>query len=410
MTTETETLTTERTVPVRPPAPLPRRLTRILSLDDFEPAVARYLPRPIFSFVSSGAQDCHSLRANRAAYAEYSFVTRVMRDVSQRSQATELFGRTYASPFGIAPLGLNALSAYRGDIVLARMAAEAGIPMMLSGSSLIPMEDVAAERTGAWFQAYLPGDEPRTVALVERVLRAGYTTLVLTLDTPVAANRENNVRAGFSIPLRPGVRLAWDGLSHPRWLFGTFLRTLRRHGMPHFENSYATRGVPILSPDVLRSYSERGHLHWGHLDSVRRLWPGTLIVKGVLSADDARQAQARGVDGVIVSNHGGRQLDGAVAPLRVLPAIVAACPSLTVMIDGGIRRGADVLKALALGAKFAFVGRPFGYAAALAGEAGVRHAIGILRSEVDRDMGLLGVTRLTELNETHLFRHRGDIP
>jgi len=161
---------------------------------------------------------------------------------------------------------------------------------------------------------------------------------------------------------------------------------------------------------VLRSYSERGHLHWGHLDCVRRLWPGTLIVKGVLSADDARQAQARGVDGVIVSNHGGRQLDGAVAPLRVLPPIVAACPGLTVMIDGGIRRGADVLKALALGAKFAFVGRPFGYAAALAGEAGVRHAIGILRSEVDRDMGLLGVTRLTELNETQLFRHRGDTP
>ncbi|HEY0164873.1 MAG TPA: alpha-hydroxy acid oxidase, partial [Sphingomicrobium sp.] len=403
-----ETLTTDGALPARQPAALPRRLTRILSLDDFESAVAGHLPRPIFSFVSSAAQDGHSLRANRAAYAEYSFVTRVLRDVSQRSQAAELFGRTYASPFGIAPLGLNALSAYRGDIVLARMAAEAGIPMVLSGSSLIRLEDVAAERAGAWFQAYLPGDEPRTVALVERVLEAGYTTLVLTLDTPVAANRENNVRAGFSIPLRPGLRLAWDGLSHPRWLFGTFLKTLWRHGMPHFENSYATRGVPILSPDVLRSYAERGHLHWGHLDRVRRLWPGKLVVKGVLCTDDARLAQAHGVDGVIVSNHGGRQLDGAVAPLYVLPRIVDACPGLTVMVDGGIRRGADVLKALALGAKFVFVGRPFGYAAALAGEAGVRHAIQLLRSEVDRDMGLLGITRLAELNASHLFHHRGD--
>jgi L-lactate dehydrogenase (cytochrome) len=403
-----DTLTTERAPSARQPAALPRRLARILSLDDFEPAVARHLPRPIFSFVSSGAQDGHSLRANRAAYAEYSFVTRVMRDVSQRSQAVELFGRTYASPFGIAPLGLNALSAYRGDLVLARMAAEAGIPMVLSGSSLIRMEDVAAERAGAWFQAYLPGDEPRTVALVERVVQAGYRTLVLTLDTPVAANRENNVRAGFSIPLRPSLRLAWDGLSHPRWLFGTFLKTLQRHGMPHFENSYATRGVPILSPDVLRSYSERGHLHWGHLDVVRNLWRGTLVVKGVLSVEDARLAQEHGADGVIVSNHGGRQLDGAVAPLRVLPGIVDACPGLTVMVDGGIRRGGDVLKALALGAKFVFVGRPFGYAAALAGEAGVRHAIRLLRSEVDRDMGLLGLTRLTELNRSHLFHHRGD--
>jgi L-lactate dehydrogenase (cytochrome) len=267
---------------------------------------------------------------------------------------------------------------------------------------------VAAERAGAWFQAYLPGDEPRTVALVERVLQAGYKTLVLTLDTPVAANRENNVRAGFSIPLRPSLGLAWQGLSHPRWLFGTFLKTLRRHGMPHFENSYATRGVPILSPDVLRSYAERGHLHWGHLDVVRRLWQGTLVVKGVLSAEDARLAREHGADGVIVSNHGGRQLDGAVAPLRVLPGIVAACPGLTVMVDGGIRRGGDVLKALALGAKFVFVGRPFGYAAALAGEAGVRHAIRILRTEVDRDMGLLGLTRLTELNSSHLFHPRGD--
>ena len=396
----------ESSAPASTPAArsVPRRLRRILTLDDFERAAARHLPRPVFSFIASGAEDGASLRGNRAAYAEFGFVTRVLRDVSLRSQATSLFGQAYAAPFGIAPLGLCALSAYRGDLVLARAAGKANIPMVLSGSSLIRMEEVAAEDTGAWFQAYLPGDERKTVALIERVVRAGFRTLVITLDTPVAGNRENNVRAGFTIPLRPSMRLAWDGLSHPRWLAGTVLKTLWRHGMPHFENNYATRGVPILSSDVLRSYSERGHLHWMHFDLVRRMWAGTLVVKGILSQDDARQARDRGADGIIVSNHGGRQLDGAVSPLRVLPGIVAACPGLPVMIDGGIRRGTDVLKAIALGAKFVFLGRPFNFAASLAGEAGVRHAIDILRTEIDCDMGLLGVNSLADLSRAHLFR------
>ena len=195
------------------PAALPRALRQILCLDDFQRAAARRLPRPVYAFVASGAEDETSLRGNRAAYAEYGFVTRVLRDVSTRSQATSLFGQQFAAPFGIAPLGLCALSAYRGDLVLARAAGAARIPMVLSGSSLIRMEEVASEGTGAWFQAYLPGDETRTVALVERVQRAGFRTLVVTLDTPVSANRENNVRAGFSIPLRPNLRLAWDGKS-----------------------------------------------------------------------------------------------------------------------------------------------------------------------------------------------------
>ena len=384
---------------------LERRLGRILNLDDFEHAAQRFLPRRVFTFVSSGAEDCAAMRGNRGAYADYSFVTRVMRDVSRRSQGVELFGERYASPFGIAPLGLCALSAYRGDLVLARAAGEAKIPMILSGSSLIPMEAVAAEGTGAWFQAYLPGDEPRIVKLVERVAAAGFRTLVITLDTPVSANRENNTRAGFTIPLRPDASLAWDGITHPRWLLGTFLRTLWKHGMPHFENSFAERGVPILSPDVVRSYAERGHLDWTHFDRVRGMWKGPLVVKGVLSKADAIEARRRGADGVIVSNHGGRQLDAAVAPLRVLPGIVEACPGWPVMVDGGIRRGTDVLKALALGARMVFLGRPFNYAAAIAGQAGVRHAIAILRDEVDRDMGLLGLNDLTMLTREHLFRN-----
>jgi L-lactate dehydrogenase (cytochrome) len=240
--------------------------------------------------------------------------------------------------------------------------------------------------------------------LIERVARAGFETLVVTVDSQVAGNRENNIRAGFSTPLRPTLRLAWDGITHPRWLAGTFLRTLLRHGMPHFENNFATRGAPILSPSVLRDYSDRGHLHWEHWRMVRAMWKGRLVIKGVLDPRDARRAHESGADGVIVSNHGGRQLDGAIAPLRVLPSIVDACPDIPVMIDGGIRRGTDVLKALALGAKFVFLGRPFGFAAAIGGEAGALHAIRLLAAEIDRNMAMLGIVNLSELDPSWIMR------
>jgi L-lactate dehydrogenase (cytochrome) len=384
--------------PVSKQQPLSRRLRNVLSLNDFEEAARRYLPRPVFAYISGGVEDNSSLRDNRAVFAEFGFIPRFLVGVSKRSQATTLFGRTYSAPFGIAPMGIMALSAYRGDLVVARAAAKAQIPMIMSGSSLIPLEEVAKERTGAWFQAYLPGEMAQIEALIERVARAGFDTLVITVDHPVGANRENNIRAGFSTPLKPSLRLAWDGLTHPGWLFGTFLRTLLQHGMPHFENNYATRGAPILSKNVLRDFADRAHLDWQHFKRIRRMWQGRLIVKGLLHTEDARLAQEFGADGIIVSNHGGRQLDGSVSPLRVLPDIAAVCLDIPVMMDCGIRRGTDVLKALALGAKFVFVGRTFSYAAAIGGEAGVRHAINILSVEIDRDMGMLGVNNLAEMD------------
>jgi L-lactate dehydrogenase (cytochrome) len=395
------------TVQERRPATTPRRLRRVLCLDDFEIAARRHLPRPIFGYIAGAAETNSSLHDNRLAFDEFGFVPRVLIDVSKRSQQTSLLGRTYATPFGIAPMGISALSAYRGDLVLARAAAAANIPMIMSGSSLIPLEDVAKEHKAAWFQAYLPGDVPSITALIERVARAGFEILVITVDTQVAGNRENNVRAGFSTPLRPTARLAWDGITHPRWLFGTFLRTLLRHGMPHFENNYATRGPPIVSPSVMRDYSDRGNLNWQHFELIRRIWQGRLIIKGVLDAGDARIAKDAGAEGIIVSNHGGRQLDGAVSPLRVLPDIVAACPDIPIMMDGGVRRGTDVFKALALGARFVFVGRPFAFAAAIGGEEGVKHAIRLLYDEVHRDMALLGINNLSELTRERLIRLKG---
>ncbi|SNT08731.1 L-lactate dehydrogenase (cytochrome) [Noviherbaspirillum humi] len=386
------------------PLAAPRRLRRLLSLDDFEPAARRHLPRPVFGYMVAAAETRRSLHANRSAFADYEFLPRVLVDVSGRTQETNLFGQRYASPFGLAPLGLSALSTYRGDLVMAAAAARAGVPMIMSGSSLIPMEQVAAQAPDAWFQAYLPGDEAGIEALIDRVIRAGFRTLVLTVDTQVPPNPENTARMGFSAPLRPSARLAWDGLIRPRWLFGTFLRTLLLHGLPHFENNYATRGAPILSGSVLRDFSERGHLSWRHFAQVRKQWPGKLVLKGVLRVEDACIARDAGADGIIVSNHGGRQLDGAIAPLRMLPDIANACADLPVMLDGGVRRGTDVLKALALGARMVFVGRPFGYAAAIGGEAGVRHAIGLLAKEVSRDMAMLGLRSLEEIRAADILR------
>jgi L-lactate dehydrogenase (cytochrome) len=302
-------------------------------------------------------------------------------------------------------MGGSSMAAYLGDIVLARSAAAANIPMIMSGASLTRLEDVRAAGRTSWFQAYLPGDDAAITTMVERVERAGFDTLVLTVDVPVGANRENNVRSGFNRPLRPTLRLAWDSALRPRWLVGMFLRTLVTHGMPHFENT-GTR-APLITRTAERYSGPRDKLSWPHVELMRRIWKGRLVLKGVLDPQDARIARESGVDGVIVSNHGGRQLDGALAPLHALPAVAAQAGGMTVMMDSGIRRGTDVLKALALGAHFVFVGRPFLYAAAIAGDAGVRHAISLLREEVDRDMALLGITALPEMTRGRLVPRPG---
>jgi L-lactate dehydrogenase (cytochrome) len=235
------------------------------------------------------------------------------------------------------------------------------------------------------------------------VAQAGFATLVLTTDVAVLPSRENNVRAGFSTPLRPSMRLAWDGITRPRWLLGTALRTLLRHGMPHFENSFRERGAPMLSRNAQRDFSKRDHLDWKHVDQIRAQWKGRLVLKGILNVADARIARDRGVDGIIVSNHGGRQLESSVSALRVLPQIAREAGGMAVMMDGGVRRGTHVLKALALGASFVFVGRPFNYAASIAGVDGVRHAITLLATEIDRNMALLGIRSLAELDATALM-------
>jgi L-lactate dehydrogenase (cytochrome) len=396
----------DRTAAINPPpttvqraeSGVPRALRRYLSLDDFEATARRRLPKFLYGYISGATETDAALADNCRAFQEYGFVPRVLNDVSGREQATTLFGKTYAAPFGIPPMGSAALCAYRGDVVLARAAAAMNVPMILSASSLIRLEDVRRENPAAWYQAYLAGDVARIEPLVDRVADAGYGTFVVTADVPVPPNRENNIRNGFKVPLAITPRVAWDTVTHPHWLFGTWTRTLMNHGMPHFENMDAMRGPPVLAKNLMRNIGKRDQLAWKHVELIRKRWKGKLVVKGLIAPADARIARESGVDGVIVSNHGGRQLDYTMSSLRTLPEIAAEAHGMTVMMDGGIRRGTDVLKALALGAQFVFVGRPLLYAAVAGGEAGVQRALTLLRDEVDRDMALLGIRNIGEIS------------
>lgn len=372
-----------------------RRFRHYLCLDDFEPVARRILPKLLYGYIAGAVETDAALRDNRRAFGEYGFVPRVLKDVSGRNQEATLFGRAYASPFGIAPMGASALSAYRGDIVLARAARATGVPMILSAWSLIALEDVRRENDAAWYQAYLQNDEVRITSVVDRAAAAGYDTFVVTADVPVSPNLEKNIRNGFQVPLAITPRVFWDIITHPAWLFGTFARTAINHGIPHLENMHATRGPSILSKHSMPD--QRDQLAWKHVELIRRRWKGNLVVKGLISPEDARIARESGVDGVMLSNHGGRQLDYAVSALRTLPEIAANANGMTVMLDGGVRRGTDVIKALALGANFVWVGRPFIYAAAAAGQHGVELAITLLQAEIDRDLGMLGIRSLSEI-------------
>ncbi|MBP1852759.1 alpha-hydroxy acid oxidase [Rhizobium halophytocola] len=376
----------------------------ILNVDDFEIAARKKLPRPLFGYIAGAAETNSAFADNRTIFSEMRLVPHVLRGVEGRSIGAPLMGRMWDAPFGIAPMGISALMAYDGDLVLARAAATANVPFILSGSSLTPMERVVEAFPDAWFQAYLPGEDDRIRALVDRVARAGFKTLVLTADTAVLANRENNLRAGFSTPLRISPRLIADFGIKPRWLLGTFLRTLVSKGMPHFENSDAERGAPIMSQRAVRDFGRKDHLNWDHVANIRDQWKGDLVIKGVLARGDVARARTLGCSGVILSNHGGRQLDFAISGVRALSAARSEAGSMALMVDGGIRRGTDVMKALALGADFVFVGRPMLFAAVVKGESGVTKAIDILRAEVRRDLGLLGLRSIEEISEFVLER------
>ncbi len=372
----------------------PRSLRRVMCLEDFAGPARSFLPAALWEFVSTGADGKVSLRGNRASFDRYWLKTRILTDVSGRSTAKQLLGSKYGAPFGIAPMGASALFGFEADLAFARAAARANIPFLMSGSALIPMEKIAEANPDAWFQAYVIHERDAIAALADRAWNAGFRTLVVTVDTPVGANRRVNLRQGFNYPMRPTLKIAVDGLLHPRWLFGTFFRTLMTTGMPHIENYGAGRGMPVLSWSAPDRRMPRDALDWEDMKWLRGHWNGRLLLKGVLAAEDARTAAGMGLDGIMVSNHGGRFLDTSIPPLKVLPEIAAEKGGMAIIYDGGVRRGTDVVKALGLGADFVFIGRPFLHAAAIAEEAGVAHAIELLAAEIDRTMAFLGCADL----------------
>ncbi len=378
-----------------------------INFDDLRLMAKRYLPKIAFDYIEGGVDDECGLDTNQAAFRRRSLIPRYMVDVSQPSQTTRLFGRDYAAPYGIAPTGLAGLFRPGADLMLADAARDANIPFILSGAGTATIEEIAkAAPDHSWYQLYAARDRSISEDMIRRVRDAGLSTLVITVDVPVHPKRERNQRNGFGRPLKISVGTRIDAVRHPRWL-ASYLR----HGMPMLSNwtAYAQNGATADQVADLVADQTPSPLSWKDIEGFRSLWPGKLVLKGVMDAGDARRAAELGVDGLMVSNHGARQLDRAPSPLDVLPAIKTAVgDKMTIMLDSGIRRGTDVLIALCMGAEYVFLGRPTLYGVTVGGGAGAAHAIGILRREVDMVMAQCGIASLDQLGPDRLYQDDND--
>ena len=363
----------------------------------------RFLPKGVFEFIDRGSEDEVGLRNNRESFERIKIVPRTLVDVSKRTLDTSLFGSPMNLPVAIAPTGIAGLCWYQGELALARAAAEAGIPFTLATGSMTSMEVVAAEARGArlWFQLYMWPDRSMSHQLVERAKAARYEALIVTVDGVVAGNREYNLRNGFTVPFTFTRTNVLDVLGHPQWLMQVLGRYMTTTGMPKYENYPAELRTTVTAKPVGRAQPRNDSLTWDDLRVLRKMWTGPLMVKGILHPADAKQAVDCGADAVIVSNHGGRNCDSTVAPIEALPPIVDAVGTrTTVIVDSGFRRGTDVVKALALGAKCVLIGRPALYGVAMAGQAGAARAITIFRDEISRTVAQLGCTSIAQIDRS----------
>ncbi len=381
----------------------------IVNIDDLRKRARRRLPRAIFDYVDGGAEDEATLRANRAGFRRYTFNPRVLVDVSGRDQSTTVLGERLASPLILAPTGFTGMLWPRGEILAARAAARKGLVFTLSTMSICSLEQVAEAAPGPlWFQLYVWRDREVTRSLMERAKAAGYRVLVVTVDTPVLGQRERDVRNGLVVPPRITVnnvldtvrRVAWlrGMLANPRITFGNFVGTEAAGQNPVSVAEYTTQQ---FSPAV----------SWADLDWFRSIWSGPMAIKGVMAVEDARLAVEHGVEAIVVSNHGGRQCDYLPGAVEVLPEIADAVGDRAeVILDGGVRRGSDAVKAVALGARACMVGRAFNYGLAAGGQAGAEKAIDILQKEIDRCLALIGRPRLSDLDRSALRIDRSFLP
>jgi len=367
----------------------------LLNSDDYRREARRLLPKFVFDYVDGAAEDGRCLKRNRDDLDALTLTPRVLRDTTSVDTSVDVFGARWRVPFGVAPTGLNGLVRSGGDAMLAAAAARTGGAFALSTASNMRLEDVraAAPEGVQWMQLYVMHRE-MAQRIVERARRAGYQALVLTVDVPVSGNRELDMRNGFKMPFKPTARLAWDLMTHPRWALRAVMA-----GAPDFANITADgeAGSASMQAALLARAMDRSMV-WETLSWLREHWPGPLLLKGLLHSEDARLALAHGVDGLIVSNHGGRQFDGSPSAISALPGVVAAVAGrIPVFMDSGIRRGSHIAKAIALGATAVFVGRPALYGLATRGQAGAEAVLALLAEELVRTMTLLGAQRLADL-------------
>jgi isopentenyl diphosphate isomerase/L-lactate dehydrogenase-like FMN-dependent dehydrogenase len=383
-------------------------LARCYNIADLREAAKRRLPKGVFEFVDRGSEDEVGLRNNRMGFERIKLRPRSLVDVSGRSTQTTLFGKPMGMPLAIAPTGAAGLVWYEGELELAKAAAAAKVPFTLATGAMTSLEKIAKEAGGRlWMQLYLWNDRKLSYQLVERAERAGFEALILTVDTIVSPNREYNARNGFNLPFHPTPRAIIDMVSHPRWLTGVLTRYLTTTGMPRYENLPEKFRSKITADPSQKEITRQDTMTWDDVRKLRALWPRVLMVKGIMRADEAVRAVEYGADAVIVSNHGGRNLDSAMASIDALPEIVEAVGDrATVILDSGVRRGSDIAKALALGAKAVLVGRATLYGTAVAGEAGALHALTMLRGELDKVMAYTACNTVDELGPDILYRPR----
>ena len=376
---------------------------RVVNIEDLRKLARRRLPRAAFDYLDGGAANEITLRSNCRAFDEVTFRPRQAIAFEKCAMSTRVVGIDLALPLILAPVGYSRLMHPEGEIAAARAAGEAGTAYILSTISGHKLENVRAASKGpVWYQLYLLGGREAAESAVLRAQRAGFSALVLTVDTPVAGMRERDPRNGMKellgdsvfakIPYLPNL------LAHPRWLTSFLLDG----GVPKLDNVVIPGKGPMELTDVAAALSS-STVTWGDLRWIRELWRGPIIVKGILTGDDARRAADEGVAAIVVSNHGGRQLDGVSASLSALPEVVAAVRGqLEVLMDGGVRRGSNIAKAICLGARAVLVGRAYAYGLAAAGEAGVARAIELLREDLERTLRLLGCSSVAELNESYI--------
>ena len=383
-----------------------RAVERLISVEDYRLAAAKRVPRLVWEYVEGGADDLVTVRRNEEAFLRWSLRARMMTAHAEPRLSTAVAGVEIDLPVLLAPTGALGLSHWRGDLAAACAAEAAGTRLILSTASSWSIEEVAAgARAGHFFQLY-PGGE-HTATLMRRAWQSGYRALFVTVDVPVLGNREGERRRGYtssgslnrSLTLTPGEAL--DVARHPRWLLDHY-----RYGRGSMRNLLPTAGVQATfdSIEILHREIDRARFAWADLEWIREHWPGSVYVKGLLDPDDAQRAVSIGCEGVVVSNHGGRQLDHALASLDALPAIVDAVgDKAEVLFDGGIRRGTDVVKALALGARAVLIGRPQIYGLIVGGQQGARDVLEILRSELERALVLMGVPGVHDLDRSWLI-------